>query len=743
MTIRSINAFLANSARTDLIGPEMWTAPDNERADANRPDGDAEAGAGAQVPHHGWNAPTPGMPGAWCYGHMTGLSDAISVDVHRMDADQAVRCRLRPVRHHWTPAGMTTHYRTLPLDLPGEHPFAGLLTVKERKCITAANVFIAELTLTNDHHLAQAYRVGIVTPHFAQDPANGARLVDCVTIVRGLGTELRIRADAALLDTRGEAVAAPLQLSAHQSCTFRYAFTLGPAGYAPARLRAEAALADPSVFERNAAFLDEWFRRNVPRLECGDTDLLKIYYYRWLLLFRSWHDPRAVLPDHPYPRPAFYESPVGRWFGCVIGLPGPMHLQEAAWLRDARFGATHIRNWAGIAHPQYRAYSQFTQCAIWSYFQNHPDQQLMREAYPAIRAAALAQVDPQDRSRLPVLEGSWPSGAEYQPNFYQFTRPAWDWRCDLEGHRDLALPISRMIRPDLATFTIGNLQAAARIATRLQLDDDAQMLGGCADAQLDRLKRELWDPRTGFFYAAHPETGALADQAPCYDGFLPFMWNLVGGEPYLRAFDRFSDPSWFWSEFPITTTAKCCPMYWSGNCLTGPEQASLERPHAYACCWNGPTWFYANSLAAEALGAAAATPEGRHLRPLWLEFLSRWSELHFLYGDRSVPCAIEHARPTDGARFRTIVDYFHSAWIDPFLRYWAGIRPDLAARQVVFDPFSTDDFELSGVPVLGTEATFTQHRNGTLLQRTIRDQAGTIVAHGIGLVTWRIADPSA
>ena len=46
-------------------------------------------------------------------------------------------------------------------------------------------------------------------------------------------------------------------------------------------------------------------------------------------------------------------------------------------------------------------------------------------------------------------------------------------------------------------------------------------------------------------------------------------------------------------------------MYFGGNALVGPAFASMEKPHYYGCSWNGPTWHYSNSLAAEAFGQAA------------------------------------------------------------------------------------------------------------------------------------------
>jgi hypothetical protein len=733
-TIGSVNQFLCNSARTDLIGPEMWTVPDNEQRGTrpNQPENLLGAEISSQLPHHAWDAPALGLPGAWCYGHHTNLSHIIQLRVSRVDGSQSLECRFMPVRHVWTPAGTTTYFRSLASGLPGEYPFAGLLTIKERKCITADNVFVSELTLINDQRVAQQYRVEILTPYFSGTRDPNVLRVQCKTVAGGLGQELPIDSDAVLIGAPGDFFNAPFIMAPQQSMKMRYAFAVEVQGSENARARAISALNDAEVFEQNAAHFDSWFERNVPALETANQDWLKPYYYRWFVLYRAWHNPRKVLPDHPYPRPAFYESPLGTWFGCVIGLSVPVQIQEAAWLRDPEFGAAHIRNWAEAVNPEYRNYIQFTPRAIWGFFQNHPDRELLRETYSALKEYALAEISSNDPSRLPVQGGSWMSGAEYQPNFYQFTEPQWDWRYDVQGHRQSGFPLSRMIRLDNVAFKIANLQAASRIASVLGQTDESRRYQSIVEAMLTQVKSALWDPKTSLFYAAHPETGALADQAACYDSFAPFMWGLVSGHPYLAAFEKFFDENWFWSEFPITTVAKNSPMYWSGNSLTGPTEASIEKPHQYTCCWNGPTWHFSNSLSAEALGSAATSPDGAHLRERWIEFMTRWAEMHFLYGDRSVPCALEHVRPTDGVRFRTIVDYFHSAWIDPFISYWAGIRIDAESNCITFDPFTHDDFTIRRACVLGRELSFTQSNSHDGMTKSVLDFEGKVLAKQLG-----------
>jgi hypothetical protein len=140
-------------------------------------------------------------------------------------------------------------------------------------------------------------------------------------------------------------------------------------------------------------------------------------------------------------------------------------------------------------------------------------------------------------------------------------------------------------------------------------------------------------------------------------------------------------------------------------------------------------WNYNNSAMCEALGSVATSPGGERFRDGWVEFHRRWSDSHFVYGDRSVPCAMEHLRPTDGSNFRRqVVDYFHSAWLDSTFSYWAGIRVTDKRDKVIFDPLTKEDFTLGNVPAGGRELTFSQE-NGT---RRVSDAGGSVIAEGSG-----------
>lgn len=726
MPIDNINAFLGNSPRTDLIGPEMWTLCTKHAVKEN----DDSIFIGGQMPFQSWSPPRPGLNGLLCITHMTELRDLIQVEVAECDGRDRAVLRLVPTRNLWTPARLTTCYRSAPSLLGTDYPKSGTCSMKETKCITSDNVFIAELEIGNCSPVPRSYELTFRTEltEKLEEGGGSGRVF--------LSGRLDFTTEAMCRKTPRTSFAAfvatvpgltwRLEIAPWKKQTIRYAFSLVADSADAALAKVGAAIDDDTVFENNVAHFNRWFHDNVPVLESGNPDLLKMYYYRWFVVYRGIHETRRLIPDHEYPRPVMYESPMGGWYDCVIGLPVPMQIQEAAWLRTPQTGWDHILNWAEDVKG-YRGYIQFTPMAIWRFYAHHPDRDRLSQSFASIR-----NFTPWTEE-LPVQRSSWPTGAEYQPNFYQFTTPPWDYRNDSELWKSAAgLQVASSIRLDTAGFAIGNLIATKHMAGILGRRDDREELGKTANRLLAILREKHWDTRLGLFLAADPVSGRLADQAACYDSFVPYMWGMIGEPQYLKAFDKLLDNDWFWDDFPVLTVAKNCPMYFDNNAIIGPTEASMTQPHDYGCCWNGPVWNYANSLIAEAFGQGAIRrPE---LQRGWLDFFSRWTDVQFLYGDRSVPYATEHHRPGDGARHGTPSEYFHSSWLDPFFSYWCGIRMDDDLKTIVFDPFTEEDFSVAHVPLAGKEYTFVQKKDpsGDQCERVVYDRGGHELARKTG-----------
>ena len=706
--IEDVNGELANAWRSDVIGPEMWTATQVMSGDKSYPvDGTAAAFLRHEQPSTFFGEPRPGLNGRLHIVHETAFNDAFCPVI----TDGGKEVRFAAVRNHWTPAGVTTYYQAEPLaGREDDTNLFGGLVLKETKAITVDNVFVCEAEIKNTLPGVRTVFVTFKTPKvFPKTPK--LTHFNTTSYSRAVPRE-------AVLGWRSNAPTAPFAIKAHGAVKFRYAFAVEPTSPERCSALLDAALSSPTVFTDNAAAFNRWFADNVPALKIGNADMKKLYLYRWFVVKRAIHEARRVIAKHEYPRRTVYESPTGSWFNCVIGLPVPVHVQEMAWMRDPGVVRDDLLNWCERVQG-YDGYIQFTGMTAARLLKNHPDRAFAEKIYAGVKRDALARAG-GGKGHLPVQTSSWPTGAEYQPNFYQFTEKygdkKWDYRHDVEFRRQ---PTAAIIRVDTCSFYAANLLGAAKIAKTIGKDAESADLKERGEAILKSVKEKLWDEKLGLFLAAEPTTLALADEAACYDSFTPYMFGMVEEKKYFAAFDKFCDPEWFWDDFPISTCAKTCPMYSPDNMIIGPSEATPRKEHRYGCCWNGPTWHYANSLAAEAFGEVALREPSR--RAKWVEFFRKWGEMHFLFGDRTAPRAGENVHPETGMRCCATPDYFHSAFLDPFFRYYCGISVSDDLQTVSFEPFTEEDFRLEGVPLAGSFWTFEQ-KDG---KRTFTKDAST------------------
>ncbi len=697
--MKNINRFLENSHRCDLFG---WSMDRYDRKRMVFEQDHADIRTNGAKPESSFERPDPGLPGPFILGHDTNVNDVLLLGLTVDGKDIPTVETLTVTRHRWTPAWSDTYYRT-PVEKE-VYPAAGTLSIREKKMITRKDVYAAEVTLQNGLRQTRKVRIEIKMP-FPWNEANQAYDFACDVCTAAAGGSYHVEGSAAVCVNGQPGYVFETELGAFASVTFRYGMAIRPdAATAQQAVQEVLAMEDPFLY--NEQQFNRWFDTYVPRLETDNTDMLKVYYYRWYVVYHSIHNPSEIIPEHKIPRSCIYESRYGGWYGGPIGLPVPWQIEEAKWMRQPEFLMDHMTNWME-GRVKYQDYIQFSPWAIWHAYQHHPDKQWLEENYDNLCAYMKKIVD-LSAPQPAITVGSWDTGAEYQPAFYQhtdlLTGEKWDWLCDIEGHNVFPhKPVSRLYRLDEQTFNILSLRGCSALAEEIGKTEDAETFLRAADHLARIMLENHWHKEDGIFYDRELVKGLMCDEAACYDAFAPFM-DGVADETYHAAFDKLDDPDWFGTDFGATSVAKNCIMYWPDNSLIGPVMVSLQKPHPYGCCWNGPVWVYANSIVAEGLGhAAAKKPE---LRPKWMKLFSGLTELHFPYGDRSTPLVVEKYRPDDGAPASIINDYFHSSWINPFIQYYLGVRVEKG--EVVFDPFTDDEFTLSGVTIAGKNYTFRQ-----------------------------------
>ena len=143
-------------------------------------------------------------------------------------------------------------------------------------------------------------------------------------------------------------------------------------------------------------------------------------------------------------------------------------------------------------------------------------------------------------------------------------------------------------------------------------------------------------------------------------------------------------------------------MYWYDSHITHGGGSTTSNPHHYFTSWNGAIWPFASSLAIDAVGRVAMHTAS--YRALFLRLFAEYTDLHFLGGDRALPCIVEHYRVSDGMPLSPYTEYFHSKWLDLFFSYWAGIR--IKDDGVELSPLCEEDFVLDGVVIGGKSYRF-------------------------------------
>ena len=679
----NINRLLENSKRSDVRGYNIYTrglsAETNGSVRLSRPESK-------------WDKPSFGLNGHVAIGHEIDLRD-IAVPVFYSGGK---KLSFSVVRNHWTPAYMTTYYRSLPSD---EYTKSGLVSIKETKTFAADDTFLAELTITNDgrHDINISARLSVPF----ERTGGGEYTVNAKIIPGSLYKNMTLRGVAASFFDRGDS--AELTIPKNSSVRLRYGFAFELSDTEKAKRRLCDAFSDETIFADAERRFNQWMADHAPRLICEDTDIMRVYYYRLFVVKCAIHTPRDVLPESDFDGLAVYESPFGSWFGAPVGLPVPLQIEELKWLRLSDVTRQHIQSWVG-GKGCMMDYIQFTPAAILDHCKHNGDMSLIGQAYGSAVEYTLRGCG--EGESLPVTVGSWVTGAEYQPSFYQHTSPQWDWRHDSEGE-DLGFEKAKLHRLDECVMLAMNLKAICEMARILDLEDDRAHFEIKLAELTKRIESDFYDPKTGFFFDIDVSTGKLCDEAPCYDSFMPAMLD-IGQDVAERLFGNLKDDT-FACDFGITSVSRKCPMYHFDNCIVGPTEASLSKPHYYHCCWNGPVWPFAVSLVLASLGHSMKN--SKKLKETFSELFSAYTELHFDGGDRSVPCICEHYRPTDGMSFSRFTEYFHSTWLDLFFSHLAGIG--VTDNGVEFDPVYEGELLIDGVFIRGKRYRFEISADGS------------------------------
>ena len=332
----NINRLLENSKRTSLIGKNIYTYEGYEK------DGK-------------WLPPLPGfrthmrknkMNFGICIGHQI---ENVTEAVYPEFFEEGNKLRFSCVRHRWTPAWQETYYRSEPDS--SYYPNSGCISFCETKCITENDVFCSRIVLRSDKRKPAEILVKLISP------LNGEISFDIK--IGALGAPIHTKGYVSITNSLSDSNEFVVTVPPNGEIAFSYSFAFSKNNVEAAETAAKMVLKKSNPFSEKEKFFNDFMKEFAPELIAENPDIMKVYYYRWFLIYRAIHLPSEVIHNHPIQRFCMYESPYGGWYGCPVGLPVPLHIEETKWMINPRFVYDNIENWIENK-TNYQRYIQYT-----------------------------------------------------------------------------------------------------------------------------------------------------------------------------------------------------------------------------------------------------------------------------------------------------------------------------------------------------------------------------------------------
>jgi glycogen debranching enzyme len=229
--------------------------------------------------------------------------------------------------------------------------------------------------------------------------------------------------------------------------------------------------------------------------------------------------------------------------------------------------------------------------AAWKLFEYDRDREFLDEVYGPIKKWNDWWFEKNDVDGNGLCEYQHPFSSGLDDS------PLWD-----EG-----MPVES---PDLNTYLCLQQEALARIAAEIGELEDAKIWERRAQSMAKRLIDLQWDHKAGVFWASH--LGKRVHTLTPFNLF-PLITGRMPGEITGRLVKHLTDPSEFWSRYPIPTVA-----------MNDPKFDPLQM-------WRGPSWANINFLMVEGLFRSGYPELARQLRARTLELLSGQDDIYEYY----------------------------------------------------------------------------------------------------------------
>ena len=430
----------------------------------------------------------------------------------------------------------------------------------------------------------------------------------------------------------------------------------------------------------------EWYKANIPFLDCPDPVLQEIYYYRWSVAKMHLRNtgPNAgyiVTEFAPY-------VPWSRKYN-TIAAAAMLHVRELRWLSNRQYLNDYLDFWFYKGGDP-RQYSFAASDSVYQYYLANGDRQFAIDHLDAMRSvfkeweAERKHTEHSLYWQVPVRDAM------------EYTISGIDSGNGWEGHS---------YRPSFNSYMYADALAISKVAALAGEDAVASDFSAKAGAIKADVQEWLWNPDFNHFVDRYRDSfGFISGREQV--GYVPWMYNLPDdSSKYAKAWSHLMDRGKFNGRYGLRTVEPTYAHYL--------EQYRDNKE----CQWNGFSWPYATS---QTLTAMANLLNSYHqdvvTKDDYFALLSKYTKEQYKDGR---PYVGEDKHPDDGTWYSDYPDrsehYLHSTFNDLIITGLVGLRPrpDNTIEVNPLVPDSWSWFCLEDIPYHGYQVTVLYDKSGT------------------------------
>jgi hypothetical protein len=387
----------------------------------------------------------------------------------------------------------------------------------------------------------------------------------------------------------------------------------------------------------------EWLANNIPLLDCPDTVLERMYYYRWWSFRKHLVKTPVGFVFTEFIIPVKFAGE----YNTISSAVGHQ-VNEGRWLRNPQYINDYISFWLldvpKLAKPHGHNFSSWIDDAVYQRNLVNPDMALIQKLLPALNA---------DYKQ-------WETEKQLPDGMF--------WQFDVRDAMEESISGSRKdknMRPTINSYMYGNARALAQMAAYTG-NDTLQKKYSAKAIQLKTLvQKNLWNNDASFFEVKRND-GQFSGAREAI-GFIPWYFNLPDDVPkYAKAWDQLIDTTGFNAPWGLTTAERRHPKF---------------RTHGTGKCeWDGAVWPYATTQDLKGLANLLTNyiNHGKMTGKIFYDALHKYAWSQQMNGK---PYIGEYQDEKNGAWLKgdnpRSTFYNHSGFADLIINDLIGIKPRL------------------------------------------------------------------